>query len=141
MIQRIQSVWLLFAAICGFILTEVPLFIGHTVDNIIKKVMATESLLLFAIGISIACLALGCIFLFKNRQLQFKLTVTAVVASLGLTFLEVWQIEQFKNANPLVKGSYYWGGLLPIAMMIFLILAARGIYKDERLIKSLDRLR
>ena len=101
----------------------------------------TESLLLFATSIGIACLALACIFLFRNRPLQFKLSVMGVVASIGLTILEVWYVEKLKNAPALTRGSYYWGGLLPLAMIIFFILAARGIYKDERLVKSLDRLR
>ncbi|MEJ7766400.1 MAG: DUF4293 domain-containing protein [Chitinophagaceae bacterium] len=141
MIQRLQSVWLLIAAVCGFALTQVPLFIGRLANEVIKKVIATESLLLFALSIGIACLALVCIFLFKNRPLQFKLTVAGVIVSVGIICLEVWHIENFKRTNALVKGSYYWGGLLPIAMTIFFILAARGIYKDEKLIKSLNRLR
>jgi hypothetical protein len=64
-----------------------------------------------------------------------------VILSVVLIGLEVMHIEKFKTTNALVKGSYYWGGLFPIAMTIFFFLASRGIYKDERLVKSLDRLR
>ncbi len=141
MIQRIQSVWLLLAAVCGIALTGVPLFIGTLANNMVKQVLATESLLLFAVSICLAALALACIFLFKKRTLQFKLSIAGLVASILLIALEVWHIEKFKTANALVKGSYYWGGLFPIAMAIFFMLASRGIYKDERLVKSLDRLR
>ncbi len=141
MIQRVQSVWLFLAALCGFALTQIPLFIGTLANNVIKRIIATESLLLFALSICVACLAVACIFLFRNRPLQFKLTVTGVIISIAVIALEVWLIETFKTRNTLIKGTYYWGGLLPIAMTIFFILAARGIYKDERLIKSNDRLR
>jgi hypothetical protein len=141
MIQRLQSVWLLLAAICGIALTQVPLFIGTLANNQIKQVIATESLLLFAVSICLAGLALFSIFLFKKRTLQFRLSIVGVIVSIVLIGLEVWHIEKFKTSNALVKGSYYWGGLLPIVMTIFFILAARGIYKDERLVKSLDRLR
>lgn len=141
MIQRVQSIWLLLAAVCGFALTQIPLFIGRLANNVTKKVIATESLLLFALSMGVACLALICIFLFKNRPLQFKLSVIGIILSIIVIGLEVWQIENFKTANTLFKGSYYWGGLLPIAMTIFFILATRAIYKDERLVKSLDRLR
>lgn len=141
MIQRLQSVWLLLAAVCGFALTQVPLFIGRLANDVVKKVIATESLLLFSLSIGTACLALVCIFLYKNRPLQFKLTVTGVVLSIIIICLEVWHIENFKSSTILTKASYYWGGLLPIAMTIFFILAARGIYRDEKLIKSLNRLR
>ena len=141
MIQRIQSVWLLLAALSGFLMTQVPLFIGTSANKVTKNVIATESLLLFALSMGVACLALACIFLYKNRSLQFKLTIIGVVASIGMIGLEVWYIENFKTTNALVKSSYYWGGLLPMAMTVFFVLAAKGIYKDERLVKSLDRLR
>lgn len=141
MVQRLQSVWLLLAAVCGIALTKIPLFIGTLSNNQIKLVLATESLLLFALSICLAALALFCIFLYKKRPLQFKLSVLGVIVSILLVGLEVLHIEGFKTANLLVKGSYYWGGLFPIAMVIFYFLAARGIYKDERLVKSLDRLR
>ena len=141
MIQRLQSIWLVLAAICGFALTQVPLFVGRLVNNVVKKIIATESLLLFAISVGVACLAAACIFLYKNRPLQFKLSVLGVVLSILVVCLEVWYVEQFKTSTQMVRGTYYWGGLLPIAMTVFFILAARGIYKDERLVKSLDRLR
>jgi hypothetical protein len=141
MIQRIQSVWFLFAAVSGFAITQVPLFIAQFPNNVTKNVIATESLMLFALAIGIALMAAFSIFLFRNRSLQFKLAVFGVILSLGLIGLEVWEIEQFKTANNLLKGTYYWGGLLPIAMTICFFLAARGVYRDERLVKSADRLR
>ena len=88
-----------------------------------------------------ALLAAVCIFLFKNRNLQFKLSIIGVILSIALIALEVWHIEGFKKTNVLAKGSYYWGALLPILMAILFVMAARGIYKDERLVKSLNRLR
>ena len=141
MIQRVQSIWLLLAGICGIALTAVPLFVGTLANNLVKQVLATESLLLFAVSMCLAALALACIFLFRKRPLQFKLSVVGVIVSILLIVLEVLHIEKFKTANALVKGSYYWGGLFPIAMTIFFFLASRAIYKDERLVKSLDRLR
>ncbi|MEO6917258.1 MAG: DUF4293 domain-containing protein [Chitinophagaceae bacterium] len=141
MIQRIQTIWLILAAACGFMLTQLPLFVGRLSNQIIKRLLATESLLLFAVSIGTALLAAACIFLFRNRNLQFKLTVTGVLLSIGLIALEVWQVEAFKTSNTLLKGSYYWGALLPMLMVVFFVLASRGIYKDERLVKSLNRLR
>lgn len=143
MIQRIQSIWLLLAAICGFLLTEVPLFIVKLSTNVVKRIMATESLLLFSVSIGIACLAAACIFLFRNRPLQFRLAISGIIASIALIGLEVWQIGKYRTlyANSMVSSSYYWGGLLPIGMAICFVYAARSVYKDEKLIKSQDRLR
>ena len=143
MIQRIQSVWLLLAALSGFLITEVPLFIVRLVTHVEKHIMAMESLLLFSVSIGLACLAAACIFLFRNRSLQFKLAVLGVIVSVVLIGLEVWRIGKYRTqyAGNLTSSSYYWGSLLPIVMAICFVLAARGIYKDDKLVKSQDRLR
>ena len=141
MIQRSQTVWFLLAAVSGFAMTQVPLYIATFPNNVIKYLLATESLLLFALSMGIACMAAICIFLFRNRSLQFKLAIIGIILSLAIIGIEVWQIENFRSTNTLVKGTYYWGGLFPIAMVIFFILAAKGVYRDEKLVKSIDRLR
>ncbi len=141
MIQRKQTIWLLLAAITGFLLTRVPLYTGTLTGQVVRMFTATESLLLFAVAIVAALLGLIPVFLFKNRPLQLKLSVLGVLVSIGFIALEVWQIGEFRQSNTLLKGSYYWGALLPIAMAVFFILAAINIRKDEKLVKSLDRLR
>ena len=141
MIQRIQTVWLLFAAIAAFMFTQVPLFAGTAAGEIITRFMATENLLLFALAIALALLALAAIFLFKNRKLQTKICVLGLFGTVGLIALEVWLIEVFKEDNPLLKGNYSWGSLFPIILFIFFVMALKNIRKDEKLIKSLDRLR
>ena len=143
MIQRIQTIWFLLAALFGFLITQIPLFIVKLSNNVERRILATESLLLFSIGIGLACLAAACIFLYKNRSLQFRLAVIGVIIAIALIALEVWQTGNYRTqyANSMVSSSYYWGGLLPVAMAICFILAARGVYKDDKLIKSQDRLR
>ncbi len=81
MIQRIQSVWLLLAAILSFVFTQVPIFVASIVGNVVKKFFPTESLLLFALSVAIGLLALACIFLYKNRPLQLKLSIIRILAS------------------------------------------------------------
>lgn len=142
MIQRIQTIWLLLAAACGFLYTQVPLLTASLLENNIEKDFYTkESLLLFAVDILVALLALISIFLFKNRPLQIRLTLFAILGSLGLIALEVWQLQKFQTDNPLYKGTYAWGSLIPIVMTVFLVLALINIRKDQKLVKSLDRLR
>jgi peptidoglycan/LPS O-acetylase OafA/YrhL len=141
MLQRIQTIWLLLAAACGFSMYKVSIFEATLANNVIYKLSATESLLLFAVLMSIACLSLIAIFLFKNRPLQSKIVFISILLSIAAIALEVWQIEKYKSSVTITKGTYEFGGLLPIVMTIFLILAARGIRKDEKLVKSLDRLR
>ena len=141
MIQRIQTLWLLFAAACGFVMTKVSLFSATLPDNSIRELIATESLLLFAIVMVVAFMAMTTIFFFKNRPLQLRLTIIGIIASIGIIALEVYGIEQFKTTNAITSGTYQFGGLLPIFMLIFFFLAARGIRRDQKLVKSLDRLR
>ena len=103
--------------------------------------MVQENLLLFAISIATALLAATIIFLFKNRPLQLKLSSLGLFLSAALIALEVYLIEQFKTSNQLSKATYAWGSLVPIAMVILFILAIVHIRKDQKLVKSLDRLR
>ncbi len=141
MIQRVQTIWLALAAGSGFLTTEVPLYSETLAGAVAKQYNITESLLLFANDIIAALLALIAIFLFRNRSTQLKFTGVGIFASVVLIALEVWKISDFKEANGTLKGAYYWGALLPIAMAIFFALAAINIRKDNKLIKSLDRLR
>jgi hypothetical protein len=141
MIQRIQTLWLLLGAIAGFLMTEAPLFKADLANNLTQTVIATDSLWLFAIIMAAAIVAMIAIFLFKKRLMQLRLTVIASLLSIIIVVMEVWKVTQYKSVNTILKGTYQWGGLLPIAMTIFFVLAAKSIYKDEKLVKSLDRLR
>ncbi len=141
MIQRIQTIWLLLAAVAGFFTTQIPLYVGTLAGEQIKEFKATQSLLIFAVAIVAALLALIAIFLFKNRKTQMKFVAFGILAAVGVIALIVWQVGDFQKDNPFLSGSYYWGSLLPIAMIVFFILAAINIRKDNKLVKSLDRLR
>ena len=66
MIQRIQSVWLAIAAICGFAMAKVPLFSATLTDLSKRSILATESLLAFALIVGVAAMSVVAIFLFKN---------------------------------------------------------------------------
>ena len=141
MIQRIQSVWLLLAAICAFVTYTTILYAGTLADGTKRLFALGDQFLLVAIIIALGALSLICIFLFKNRKLQFRLTIVAILLTVGYLFLQYLRVEEFKKVNAVQTGSYQVAALLPILMIIFLILAARAIYKDDKLVKSLDRLR
>src|SRR4051812_15721282 len=113
MIQRIQTIWLLLAAIAGFLMTQVPLYVGTLLGNVVKKYNATESLLIFAVAVMAALFSLIAIFLYKKRKAQMNWTFLGIIVSIALVALDVWQIGEFKTRNPELKGSYYWGALLP----------------------------
>jgi hypothetical protein len=141
MIQRLQSVWLLLAAICAFVTYTLILYSGAVADGSQRLFALGDHFVMVALIIAIGVLCLATIFLFKNRKLQFRLTILAIVLTVGYLVLQYVSIEQFKTKNAIVTGSYHVAALLPILVIIFLIMAARGIYKDDKLVKSLDRLR
>jgi len=141
MIQRIQTLWLLIVAIAAFATYTLTLYIGKVADGTQQIFELANDFILVLVIILLGILAMFCIFLYKKRKLQFKLSVFGVIFSIAFIFLEYIRIENFKKEKLIQTGSYQIGALLPIVMVIFFFMAARGIYKDERLIKSMDRLR
>jgi hypothetical protein len=141
MIQRIQTLWLLIVAIAAFATYTLTLYIGKIAGGAEKVFQLADDFLLVILIILLGILAIICLFLYKNRKLQFKLSVFGVIFSIAFLFLEYIRVESFKKNNLIESGSYQIGALLPLIMVVFFFLAARGIYKDERLVKSMDRLR
>ena len=141
MIQRIQSIWLLIVAVAAFATYTLKLYIGTLPNGTTKEFLLADNFLLVIFIIALGVLAIIGIFLYKKRKLQFRLSVIGVILSIAFLFLEYMKVEDFKKENGIVSGSYQIGALLPIVMIFFFILAARGIYRDEKLVKSLDRLR
>jgi peptidoglycan/LPS O-acetylase OafA/YrhL len=85
-------------------------------------------------------LVAGClifIFLYKNRKQQLWLTLAAFVVSVINIILYFKEIKSFLPQ----QGNYNLAAVFTFAIPVFLILAVRGIWKDEKLVKSLDRLR
>lgn len=140
MLQRIQTVWLLIASALGFatLSNSISFYSGNKlVENVSKFVPLTarENIFILILTVSIAVAALVTVFLFKDRKMQLKVTmgVFAVsLANIGLYYL------QTKNY---VEGKMDLTSLLAFAIPVFLLMAARGIWKDEQLVKSVDRLR
>ncbi len=141
MIQRIQSLYLLIVAIAAFSTYTLKLYVGKLSDGSERPFLLADDFLMVIAIILLGLLAIACIFLFKNRNLQFKLSVIGAIASFGFLFLEYFKVESFKTSMNFISGQYQVGAIVPLFMVIFFFLAAKGIYKDEKLVKSLNRLR
>ena len=146
MIQRIQSLYLLLAAAAGIGTWFLNIWKATLSDATIRYFNAQSSFIVFLVLMLIVGLALFCIFLYKNRKLQLKLTVLNIFLSLAAIALQYFKVQDSANeiqsqGKLISSASYLPGAFLPVLIFIFLILATRGIYKDEKLIKSLDRLR
>lgn len=141
MIQRIQSIWFLLAGVAGMLTYKLPIWSGTLQDNSLKNFLGTENLLYFAANIATVLLAFVAIFMFKNRNLQKNLGWFGLLLSIVLIGLEVYVVSDYQSTLNLKQASWKFGALMPILMIIFFFLAIQGIRRDEKLIKSLERLR
>lgn len=145
MIQRIQTVFLLLAASCFGVLFGVPMAISDTATAyfLSDKVYAiTDHPVLMTLTILGIAVSLITIFVFKNRKLQHKLVYIIITLAILLplaTFLLFTNESANIADSALVEDQI--GMYIPIGAGLFGLLANHFIRKDDRLVKSMDRLR
>lgn len=136
MIQRIQTIYLVIAAIVmGTLFMWFPVVLGEGGAVIIDR---NEPLVLGLIFISIA-LAIFSILSFKKRQTQFVLNRLNIISNFIL--LGVFVYRSLTLSGETLVSEKGIGVLLPIISIVFLVLANKAIKRDEDLVKSVDRLR
>jgi hypothetical protein len=138
MIQRQQSLWLLLAAVSSFLSFKFPFYTGNILENDVARFEELEGgsnfFLLVLTGLSIL-ISLIAIFLYKDRKTQFKLAIGGVVIAAALLVIYFVQLKKFTN------GNFALTAVFVLAILIGYIMGARGIWKDEKLVKSLNKLR
>ncbi|GAA4462436.1 hypothetical protein GCM10023093_09040 [Nemorincola caseinilytica] len=138
MIQRKQSIWLLVAALLN---SGVFFFDLYRADGI-PPVRVADNFPSLLIALIMTALPLITIFMFRNRKRQARMTMVCVLDNSIFTSFMLSRITRLDNAvPPPVNGNYWIGAVLPVAAIIFLVLAAIGIRGDEKLVRSTDRLR
>lgn len=159
MIQRIQTLFLLLATAAASMVFLFPIAtykVGmlNVVFTLVNKPGITDmslhetipmwplyNTLLMSTLILLVLLCVFAIFLFRKRRLQLKLVMIGVLINMliiiGIFMLGDWL--EGKLTNTISK--YEFGAFLPIASLVFLMLAFRGIKRDEKLVRSADRLR
>lgn len=138
MIQRIQSIWLLLAAVFAFLTFKLPFYQGAVLQataNVKPEVDAQSTIWLTIVAALTGALAFINIFFFNNRKLQLRICVFGII--LGVVLIALCFMEMTKFSS----GSIALSCIIYFAIIAFYILAANGISKDEKLIKSMDRLR
>lgn len=136
MIQRVQTIWMLLAAAAIFLTLKLPFYSGTLItDNSFHSVVAADHLGLMILSIALGTAMIINIFLFKHRVTQVKICIAALIAECLLIFLFMQQVHNYS------KGNFSLWCALHLFILIFIILAARGIYNDEKLIKDSNRLR
>jgi hypothetical protein len=136
MIQRIQSLWLLAASACAFLSMKFPFYyIGPHTELGSDQFNATTKTLLLILTSILGALCLFIIFVYKQRKLQLWLTTLGIIISVSNIFL------YFNYKKDYIGGGLALTSIFVFAVPLFLFFAAQGIYRDQRLVKSMDRLR
>lgn len=154
MIQRIQTVYLVIAAILIslvfanpiaeiFISDELYLTLSHnSIEGSDPDLFPAQStwpvtLLLAAI----LAIELVIIFSFRNRILQIRLCIFNLLLMFGVVgmiyFFTKYTLSQMEGQ----KSIFLWPILCPMVAIILNYLAIKAIQKDERLVRSYERIR
>lgn len=136
MIQRIQTLYLVLAAIVAGIL---PFFVNLWSDANGSEIYAQNEIIVSIVFYVSGALALWAIFLFKNRKNQFVMNRLNII--LNLFLLGFFVYRSLNLSGETVVSEKGIGVLIPVFSIVFLALANRAIKKDEDLVKSVDRLR
>jgi len=136
MLQRIQTVYLLIAAV----LSGGLIFVFHlwTTDTDVL-VYAKDNVSYFAMFLGSAALSLISLFGYKNRKSQFVMNRLNIILNFILLGLFVYQLLITPGESHISEKGV--GIFIPIFSIVFLVLANKAIKKDEDLVKSVDRLR
>jgi len=157
MIQRIQSIWLFLAAVVIFALFLFPymqyadssgtgyaLKVAGTFGNVDgQPTRVSNSWLLTLATVLIGLFPLYIVFLFKDRKKQIRMSYLSIVSVLLLGVWFYLNINATLTAAGLPFALQYIGVgffLLPV-VIILLFMAIGAIKRDEKLIRSADRLR
>ncbi len=141
MIQRQQTLWLLLATVAAVLTFMFPFATG---EELVKKgsVMMQRAELtagsnFFILILTIASIGISfvTIFLFKDRKMQIKLCLLGFLVSVIILVLYFLQMKGLVTSTPAL-----WV-ILPVAVIAGYFMALKNIRKDEKLVKSLDKLR
>lgn len=157
MIQRIQSIFLFISAVALILILFLPIWTSSTIGtydilldavslkmkdptgNILKEETTIFITALAALG---AINSLYTIFKFRKRKSQIKLGLLNLVINLILIGSFIYSINMGKE----LMGNDQWGVMqagffMPFVSIICTLLANHYIRKDEKLVRSVDRLR
>jgi hypothetical protein len=157
MIQRIQTIFLILVILLGVIAFFFPIMsftgegltytmnlyktiAGNDMSNILYKNMGVGAMQ----GI-VQLVALVAILLFKNRSLQIKigkLIILLIAFQIAAIVMYSDTVKSLMDVSPEdVVISFKFGAVLPVISLICAYLAVYYIRKDDKLVRSADRLR
>jgi cytochrome c oxidase subunit IV len=109
--------------------------IGGQAPEVVEKLLPLSVLIIL-----ISAISLITIFIYKNRKIQLRLSLFLVILAAGLVIASMHVSFRIisKFEAKIIPGFKM---ILPVLILIISLLAYMGIKKDDRLVKSYDRLR
>jgi len=154
MIQRVQSVFLLLIAACmgatAFVESWEEAANGKLVELSALKMTAMQGgaemssrnvWYIAALALVAAAVALYSLASYRNRTLQTGLGAINALVMASVLGLIVYFSREAETVIPNHEGVFKLGTYLPMAALTFNILANRFIRRDEKLVRSADRMR
>ena len=140
MIQRQQTLWLLLATAAAVLTFMFPFATGEElVDKTTmrrrEELTAGKDFFILLLTIASVCISAVTIFMFKDRKWQLKLCLLGLLMAAGILVLYFLEMKKLISSTPAL-----WA-ILPVIVLVSYFMAFRNIRKDEKLVKSLDKLR
>lgn len=134
MIQRIQSVWLLLASISSTLCFFLPFAYAASGDQLVG-LTSQSHWYLFLITLLVGLASLITIFLYHDRALQKKITLSTAITQGLLLIIFTFQTMDFPKVGPSLFCVIHFG------ILFFLLMALKGIKKDIQTISESEHLR
>lgn len=140
MIQRIQSLWLALTGLAALLTLKFSVYSGNKITQAPDtktwiELNATSNMTILILTLAVAIGSVIAVFLYNDRKLQLRIILPGIALSLGLLIL------YYNETRSFVEGNFNLTALIALSMPLLLSMALRGVYKDEKLIRSADRLR
>ncbi len=144
MLQRIQTIYLIIAILLAGVAAFMVPFWQNANNELVylNSMLQTEDIPLLAVPILFMVSALMTfltIISFKNRTKQIIYNRVNIVINFFLLGIVVY--HQLKLPGETFVSEKGIGVFIPLLMIVFLALANKAIIKDDKLVKSVDRLR
>ena len=154
MLQRIQTVYLLLFALCSILFCLYPVFKMQATDGIytlsviktsfqtnVNPTVLNYNYPLIIISLLMVLINAIAIFRYDQRMMQLKLINIMFLLFLLLSGVILYDYKQLMNIAGTQSSSLNRIIIFMPIEIILLLLARNGIKKDEKLVRSSDRLR
>ena len=164
MIQRVQTLFLLGMIICMALLFVFPIWeksnpetgIKYTLDAFYWQELSKSSSgstewevldskpTFYLAGLAVVSCLVGLFSIFQFKKRLFQIKLGALNAFLIMAYVATATYFIYTGENQIgyeARGIFKPGYFLPLAALLFNSLANRFIRKDEKLVRSVDRIR